>query len=280
MKIFLTVAKIGNLNKAADELFLTRQNLSFIIKNIENELDLVLFTRDKKGVKLTDEGKAFYNTAQTIVASYNDFLAQMSNNKIIMFNIYATPNLTSFVSSLGNVNTSEDYLFSFHKRNIYELANMLSENQQGIYIVPIHDGDVMIPNKQKDAIVLREDHVVRIAHKDSNYMSLEQIEHDKVPLITNSDYNPKEHSDILLVNCDNLSVCKNLMQTRGFCYADTKWTYEKFFEQDEAYIILGEKKEKVSYTLILNLPNHLKEIVMNDIVPKLKNMFADTHANM
>lgn len=272
MKIFLTVAKIGNINKAADELFLTHQNLSFIIKNMEKELGLKLFNRDKKGVQLTDEGRAFLHVAQPIVSSYENFLyVKRNSNKTIVFNIYTTPGLASDLSELVDFDILDNYILSFHKRNVNEMDDMLADNWQGIYILPIHNGELRIDTKQKDKIVLRHDNVVIIAHKNCKFVNNELIAEDEIPLITNS-YYTEESLDRILMNYDNLSVSKKFMQTRDFCYISTRWVYENFFEKNE-YVILSEKKEEVAYTLILNLPRNMKEIAMKSIVPELKKLF-------
>lgn len=59
-KVFYTVAQIGNITKAAKELMISQPAISKSIKNLENQLGGSLFTRTKRGVVLTEEGKIFY----------------------------------------------------------------------------------------------------------------------------------------------------------------------------------------------------------------------------
>ncbi len=59
-RIFYTVATIGNITKAAQELMISQPAVSKSIKNLEEQLGGVLFTRTKRGVVLTEEGKEFY----------------------------------------------------------------------------------------------------------------------------------------------------------------------------------------------------------------------------
>lgn len=56
-RIFLHTAKLGNLTKAAQELHVTQPSVSYAIKQLEAQLEVKLFDRLSKGVKLTPEGK-------------------------------------------------------------------------------------------------------------------------------------------------------------------------------------------------------------------------------
>lgn len=60
-KIFCTVAKLGNISKASDVLFVTQPSISMAIKSLEEHLGCSLFVRSQKGVKLTKEGEVFYS---------------------------------------------------------------------------------------------------------------------------------------------------------------------------------------------------------------------------
>ncbi|WP_223285086.1 LysR family transcriptional regulator [Paenibacillus sp. PL91] len=55
-RIFLHTAKLGNLTKAAQELHITQPSVSYAIKQLEAQLEVKLFDRLSKGVKLTPEG--------------------------------------------------------------------------------------------------------------------------------------------------------------------------------------------------------------------------------
>lgn len=50
---FLTVASVGNITKAAEVLHITQPTLSRQLKELEEELGVVLFTRGKRNIILT-----------------------------------------------------------------------------------------------------------------------------------------------------------------------------------------------------------------------------------
>lgn len=59
-KIFYEVAKAGNISKAAKELFISQPAISKSISKLEDNLEISLFTRNSRGVQLTEEGKLLY----------------------------------------------------------------------------------------------------------------------------------------------------------------------------------------------------------------------------
>lgn len=59
-KIFYEVAKTGNISKAAENLYISQPAVSKSITKLETSLNHTLFTRSKKGVRLTEEGETLY----------------------------------------------------------------------------------------------------------------------------------------------------------------------------------------------------------------------------
>ena len=60
-KVFYYVAKYGSVTKAAGELAISQPAVSQAIKQLERQLEVVLFYRAAKGVKLTSEGQLLYS---------------------------------------------------------------------------------------------------------------------------------------------------------------------------------------------------------------------------
>ena len=54
---FKETAERGSINKAAEALLMTQPNLSRSIQKLEEVLGLKLFSRDNKGIQLTEEGQ-------------------------------------------------------------------------------------------------------------------------------------------------------------------------------------------------------------------------------
>ena len=59
-KVFYYVAKSGSITGAAAELSITQPAVSQSMKQLENQLNVKLFTRTAKGIRLTNEGEALF----------------------------------------------------------------------------------------------------------------------------------------------------------------------------------------------------------------------------
>lgn len=66
MVYFVEVVKQGSMTKASEKLFIAQPTISKTIKNLEDELQLILFDRSKKSLKLTDAGKIFLNNVMKL----------------------------------------------------------------------------------------------------------------------------------------------------------------------------------------------------------------------
>ena len=67
LEYFITVARLGSINKAAQSLFISQPYLGKIIKELENAVGAVLFQRTRGGVSLTPDGEEFMTHAENII---------------------------------------------------------------------------------------------------------------------------------------------------------------------------------------------------------------------
>ena len=68
MKYAYEVAKVGSLSKASEVLLIAVPNISRSIKELEADLDITIFDRTTKGMRLTPEGEEFMNYAKGILS--------------------------------------------------------------------------------------------------------------------------------------------------------------------------------------------------------------------
>ena len=72
MECFLAVAQLGNVSRAADEMYLTQPTLTARIKALEDELGDQLFVRTSRGMRLTEAGKEFVTYAERCLTSLEE----------------------------------------------------------------------------------------------------------------------------------------------------------------------------------------------------------------
>ena len=75
LRYVLEVARCGSVNKAAEKLFISHQSLDRSLRNMEEELDLVLFYRSAKGLEPTLQGRKALELIQKIVILYDELYA-------------------------------------------------------------------------------------------------------------------------------------------------------------------------------------------------------------
>lgn len=73
LRTFVTVAKEGNLTRAADRLHLTQPAASLQLKALQESLDLALFIRTAQGLALTADGQALLGAAERVLSAVDDF---------------------------------------------------------------------------------------------------------------------------------------------------------------------------------------------------------------
>lgn len=81
LKVFLSVLDAGSINKAAEKLGYSQAGISYIIKQIEDELGLTLLERSFNGVRLTIAGKAVISELKRAVTAYKSFESVVSDQK-------------------------------------------------------------------------------------------------------------------------------------------------------------------------------------------------------
>ncbi len=77
LKYFLTVAETGGFTAAAEQLHIAQPAISMSIRKLEEQLDLTLFDRLGKQVRLTDEGEVLLRHARFILQAVQDAEREM-----------------------------------------------------------------------------------------------------------------------------------------------------------------------------------------------------------
>ncbi|MBQ3912833.1 MAG: LysR family transcriptional regulator [Lachnospiraceae bacterium] len=70
LKYVLVIAESSSMREAVGRLYVSQPALSASVRDLEDELGIVIFERSNKGIKLTDEGREFLNYAKKAVGQY------------------------------------------------------------------------------------------------------------------------------------------------------------------------------------------------------------------
>jgi DNA-binding transcriptional LysR family regulator len=79
LRTFVTVADVGNLTHAAERLFTSQPTISAHIKALEQELNVRLFDRIPKGMRLTAHGHILIERAHNVLNATNELQIEASS---------------------------------------------------------------------------------------------------------------------------------------------------------------------------------------------------------
>ncbi|MBL4870136.1 MAG: LysR family transcriptional regulator [Robiginitomaculum sp.] len=75
------ISKAGGIKRAADRIGISQPALTNRVKNLEEKLQLQLFNRHSKGMRLTQAGELFLTESQKLLAHTRDFEQRLSNHR-------------------------------------------------------------------------------------------------------------------------------------------------------------------------------------------------------
>lgn len=67
LKYIIKIVETGSMNKASKHLFVTQPSLSNAVRELEEEMNIKIFTRSTRGITLTSDGAEFLSYARQIV---------------------------------------------------------------------------------------------------------------------------------------------------------------------------------------------------------------------
>lgn len=100
IKVLLTLEKIGNITKAADELGVSQPYLSKFLKQIELKLGIKVFYRLPRSLKVTKEGEIYLRTFKNILGLLHNAMNEvdsLQNNLMEQISIGMHPLLGKFL---------------------------------------------------------------------------------------------------------------------------------------------------------------------------------------
>ena len=131
IECFLAVARLGNLSRAAEEMFLTQPTLTARLKALEEAVGDQLFVRTSRGMRLTEAGKEFMPYAERVVGSFEEGkrrleeLREASGGRLVLgaapgVGTYALPGLLErFTAAYPRVSVS---VRTGHSEDILEMV--------------------------------------------------------------------------------------------------------------------------------------------------------------
>ena len=277
IKLFLLVSQSESISQAAEAAFISPQNLSFIIKQLEKELGLQLFVRSNQGISLSKDGEQFFPYAKKIVDAYDDFFKMKyapSKNNVI--HLYTTPTLASHLKALQGHHLGNGIYLSIDKYSMEHVLSMLQNKKEGCYFIAVRGELTKKLSTLKEQLMIAQSNThVTVCHRDNPLLLASPAERQQkaIFMFDNSGYEETYHNTI---NVDDFDTSKKLMREKGFMYITSKNLFQMNFQEDEWIILEEDINEPVAYTLFSNL-NELnaasQRLIYGELGRLLKSMF-------
>lgn len=180
-KIFYIVANCGNISLASERVFISQPAVSKSIQKLESIVGTKLFSRSSRGVKLTEEGRIFYDYIDRALKEINlgeKVLEKLKKRELGSFRLgvsttlckhFLIPKLKKFIKDYPNIeikiinHTSTDNL------------NLLEKGEIDLCII----GEPLVEKESFRFIKLDDIHDVFVASPD--YLaSLKFIDYDDI----------------------------------------------------------------------------------------------------
>ncbi len=187
LRYLITISNTSSMHTAAEELLITQPNLSKAIRDLEEEMGIVIFKRTNKGVLLTDEGNKFLSYARQVVEQA-DLLEDNYKNKESIKRIFAISSqhygfvVNAFVKLVQELG-KDKYEFSLRECKTYEVIEDCKDGRSEIGILYLSNFNKEIITKfisnnglKYESLFVCKPHVLLsknhpLAHKESLKLS-------------------------------------------------------------------------------------------------------------
>ena len=263
LQYFVVCADVKSFSKAARVLYTTQPNVSKVIKSLENKLGFTVFSRENKGIVLTNKGKRAYEYAVKILEQEKHLAEIYQLDDRAELNISCNPSswlaetFTSFYQKYGkkevryqiieaNLNHVLDrlssgiddlgfifFMDSQREQLEYKLQRtQLEYGQLKKSQVVLYYGQNQAPQKgthikdymaDKQLVQAYEDEFALNHYWESIKGQEEDLFSDKIGVITNSDY----VMNMLLKNTKLCNVSSNHLEGRSMFEGSALYEGEK-----------------------------------------------------
>lgn len=193
LNYFVTIVQTKSISNAANTLHVTQPTLSRQIKDLEEELDTVLFHRGSREIQLTDDGQYLYNRAIEILALVEKTENNIRKSEEISGEIYigaAETHSLDIVATVIKKMTDQYPEIRIHIRS-GNADDILEQLNKGVYDLGITIGD--FDNRKYNALALKNrDQWGVLVPKNHPLTKFDKVEFADIlsyPLITSAQTN-------------------------------------------------------------------------------------------
>ena len=283
-KIFVFVAKEGNITKASEKLNISQPAVTKHIKNLEEQLGITLFKRNQYGMELTKKGKELFDEIEQPITTIFNAERKFTSSRNINLGSHVTMLSRMFgkcIAEYYNINPNSQIEVTNETFN--DMLNMLENQKLDIVLSKKVDESVYNTNKI-EFIKLGLLHDIFVINTNSKYkdkiFTKEQLAKEKI-------YAPKKTS-ITSINLmkelnltDEMDNIKNITYTTmlgilknedGIGVITKEYIKEELKENKLAILKTDFEFKPMEFGIYINKENKFKEL--KDLIKIMKNEFV------
>ena len=282
-KIFVFVAKEENITKASEKLSISQPAVTKHIKNLEEQLGVTLFKRNKYGMELTDKGRELYKEVSESILKIYKAEERVRSNRNIHLGSHVTMLSRMFGKCIADYyELNPNSQIEVTNETFNDMLNMLENQKLDIVLSKKVDKSVYNTNKI-EFIKLGLLHDIFVINTNSRY---KDIVFSKEKLAQEKIYAPKKTSltSINLMKELNLRAdtenIKNItyttmlgiLKTEDSIGIITKEYIKDELEENKLAILKTDFEfEPMEFGIYINKENKFKEL--KDLIKIMKKEF-------
>lgn len=282
-KIFVFVAKEGNITKASEKLNISQPAVTEHIKNLEEQLGVTLFKRNKYGMELTDKGRELYKEVSESILKIYKAEERVRSNRNIHLGSHVTMLSRMFGKCIADYyELNPNSQIEVTNETFNDMLNMLENQKLDIVLSKKVDESVYNTNKI-EFIKLGLLHDIFVINTNSRY---KDIVFSKEKLAQEKIYAPKKTSLTSINLMKELKLTADTENIKNITYTtmlgilkteDSIGIITKEYIKDElegnklAILKTDFEFEPMEFGIYINKENKFKEL--KDLIKIMKNEF-------
>ena len=282
-KIFVFVAKEGNITKASEKLNISQPAVTKHIKNLEEQLGVTLFKRNKYGMELTDKGRELYKEVGEPIIKIYKAEERVRSNRNIHLGSHVTMLSRMFGKCIADYyELNPNSQIEVTNETFNDMLNMLENQKLDIVLSKKVDDSVYNTNKI-EFIKLGLLHDIFVINTNSKYkdkvFNKEELAKEKI-------YTPKRTSITTINLMKELNLTDGMENIKNITYTtmlgilkteDSIGLITKEYIKDElkenklAILKTDFEFEPMEFGIYINKENKFKEL--KDLIKIMKNEF-------
>lgn len=282
-KIFVFVAKEENITKASEKLNISQPAVTKHIKNLEEQLGVNLFKRNKYGMELTDKGRELYKEVSESILKIYKAEERVRSNRNIHLGSHVTMLSRMFGKCIADYyELNPNSQIEVTNETFNDMLNMLENQKLDIVLSKKVDESVYNTNKI-EFIKLGLLHDIFVINTNSRY---KDIVFSKEKLAQEKIYAPKKTSLTSINLMKELKLTDGMENIKNITYTtmlgilkteDSIGLITKEYIKDElkenklAILNTDFEFEPMEFGIYINKENKFKEL--KDLIKIMKNEF-------